>query len=67
MSESFYGLVKRVQAELPEGYEITIRIEGAKWWVELKTPKITTNYYDTLENSIRQALKDALEEAKEPQ
>jgi len=62
MANSLFELVKRVREELPEGFEIIIRMQDGDAWVELETPSASIRYHGDLEEKIQEALFDALEE-----
>ena len=67
MANELYEAVQKVCEELPEGYEITIRMENGAGWIELETPNGTVDIdsTETLEEGVLVALQYALDEAGE--
>ena len=66
MANELYEAAERVCKELPEGYEVTIRMENGAGWVELETPTgtLSIDCPDTLEEGVLEALERALAEDK---
>lgn len=63
--------IQRAAVELPDGYEISIRVERGYGGVELVDPDYkTTSFDDTVDgisHCIRQAIDDAISKAKKGQ